>query len=187
MGKIDFIFIGILFNASIIGLIFPDIDYLFQNFIGHRSMLTHSILVPYLFYYYVKKKHKPNNNTVTLIIGLFLGLALHLTADIYPKNGSENELIKLPGNIAIGDFSVLWIFLNTLASLYFSKILLNKYYNKKHYRILYLTIGLMLACIYVLTEFYNKVLILFTFIILLLMAYFYDKKTDQKFTKLFRS
>ena len=186
--KIDLIFIGILFNASIIGLIFPEIDYLninfFQNFIGHRSILTHSILVPYLFYYYcVKKKHKPNNNTVTLIIGLFLGLALHLTADIYPKNGSENELIKLPGNIAIGDFSVLWIFLNTLASLYFSKILLNKYYNKKHYRILYLTIGLMLACIYVLTEFYNKVLILFTFIILLLMAYFYGKKTDQKLTK----
>jgi len=62
--KIDLIFIGILFNASIIGLIFPEIDYLninfFQNFIGHRSILTHSILVPYLFYYYyVKKKHKP--------------------------------------------------------------------------------------------------------------------------------
>ena len=183
--KIDFTFIGILFNASIIGLIFPEFDYLNQNFIGHRSILTHSILFPYLFYYYyVKKKHKPNINTVTLIIGLFLGLALHLTADIYPKNGSENELIKLPGNIAIGDFSVLWIFLNTLASLYFSKILLNKYYNKKHYRILYLTIGLMLACIYVLTEFYNRVLILFTFIILLLMAYFYGKKTDQKLTKL---
>ncbi len=42
----------------------------------------------------------------------------------------------------------------------------------------------MLASIYVLTESYNKVLILFTFIILLLMAYFYDKKTDQKLTKL---
>ena len=94
--KIDLKFIGVLFNASIIGLIFPDFDYLIKKFIGHRSILTHSILVPYLFYYYyVKKKHKPNRGTVTLIIGLFLGLALHLTEDIYPQNGSENELIKL--------------------------------------------------------------------------------------------
>jgi len=188
--KVDFIFIIILFNTSVIGLIFPDFDNyniktsFFENFIGHRSILTHSILVPYLFYYYLKKKHKLNNNFAIIIIGLFLGLALHLTADVYPKSGDENELIKLPGNIAIGDFSILWIFLNILVSFYFSKILLNKYYNKKYYRILYLIIGSILACIYVFIEPNNKILILFTFMILLLITYFYDKKTDQKLTKL---
>ena len=188
--KKNYKFIIILFNASIIGLIFPDFDSyniqtsFFQNFIGHRSILTHSILVPYLFYFYAKKKHKLNNNVITIIIGLFLGLALHLTADIYPKNGNENELIKLPGNISVGKFSFLWISLNTLVSFYISKVLLNKYFNKKYYRTIYLIIGLLLVCIYILFEPYNRIIILFTSTILLLIAYFYDKKTDQKLVNL---
>ena len=189
--KKNYKFTIILFNASIIGLIFPDFDSyniqmsFFQNFIGHRSILTHSILVPYLFYFYVKKKHKLNNNAITIIIGLFLGLALHLTADIYPKNGNENELIKLPGNISVGKFSFLWISLNILISFYISKVLLNEYFNKKYYRTIYLFIGLLLVSIYVLFEPYNRIIILFTSIILLLIAYFYDKKTDQKLVNLF--
>ena len=188
--KKNYKFIIILFNASIIGLIFPDFDSyniqtsFFQNFIGHRSILTHSILVPCLFYFYAKKKHKLNNNVITIIIGLFLGLALHLTSDIYPKNGNENELIKLPGNISVGKFSFLWISLNTLVSFYISKVLLNEYFNKKYYRTIYLFIGLLLVSIYVLFEPYNRIIILFTSIILLLIAYFYDKKTDQKLVNL---
>ena len=188
--KKNYKFIIILFNASIIGLIFPDFDSyniqtnFFQNFIGHRSILTHSILVPYLFYFYAKKKHKLNNNVITIIIGLFLGLALHLTADIYHKNGNENELIKLPGNISIGKFTFLWISLNTLVSFYISKVLLNDYFNKKYYRTIYLIIGLLLVCIYILLEPYNRIIILITSIILLLITYFYDKKTDQKLVNL---
>jgi len=188
--KKNYKFIIILFNASIIGLIFPDFDSFniqtsfFQNFIGHRSILTHSILFPYLFYFYAKKKHKLNNNVITIIIGLFLGLALHLTADIYPKNGNGNELIKLPGNISVGKFSFLWISLNTLVSFYISKVLLNEYFNKKYYRTIYLIIGLLLVCIYVLFEPYNRIIILFTSTILLLIAYFYDKKMDQKLVNL---
>ena len=188
--KKNYKFIIILFNASIIGLIFPDFDNynirtsFFQNFIGHRSILTHSILVPYLFYFYAKKKHKLNNNVITIIIGLFLGLALHLTSDIYPKNGNENELIKLPGNISVGKFSFLWISLNALVSFYISKVLLNEYFNKKYYRTIYLIIGLLLVCIYVLFEPYNRIITLLTSAILLLIAYFYDKKTDQKLVNL---
>ena len=188
--KKNYKFIIILFNASIVGLVFPDFDSyniqtsFFQNFIGHRSILTHSILVPYLLYYYAKKKHKLNKNVITIIIGLFSGLALHLTADVYTKTGNENELIKLPGNISIGKFSFLWISLNILVSFYISKVLLNKYFNKKYYRTIYLIIGLLLVCIYVLFEFHNRVIILFTSTILLLIAYLYDKKTDQKLVNL---
>ena len=188
--KKNYKFIIILFNASIMGLIFPDFDSyniqtnFFQNFIGHRSILTHSILVPYLFYFYVKKKHKLNNNAITIIIGLFLGLALHLTADIYPKNGNENELIKLPGNISVGKFSFLWISLNALVSFYISKVLLNDYFNKKYYNNIYLIVGLLLVCIYILFEPYNRIITLFISIILLLIVYFYDKKTDQKLVNL---
>ena len=188
--KKNYKFTIILFNASIIGLIFPDFDSyniqmsFFQNFIGHRSILTHSILVPYLFYFYAKKKHKLNNNVITIIIGLFLGLALHLTADIYPKNGNENELIKLPGNISVGKFSFLWISLNALVSFYISKVLLNDYFNKKYYNNIYLIVGLLLVCIYILFEPYNRIITLFISIILLLIVYFYDKKTDQKLVNL---
>jgi hypothetical protein len=114
-----------------------------------------------------------------------MGLALHLTTDIYPKNGNENELIKLPGNISVGKFSFLWISLNILISFYISKVLLNEYFNKKYYRTIYLFIGLLLVSIYVLFEPYNRIIILFTSIILLLIAYFYDKKTDQKLVNLF--
>jgi len=188
--KKNYKFIIILFNASIVGLVFPDFDSyniqtsFFQNFIGHRSILTHSILVPYLLYYYAKKKHKLNKNVITIIIGLFSGLALHLTADVYTKTGNENELIKLPGNISIGKFSFLWISLNILVSFYISKVLLNEYFNKKYYRTIYLIIGLLLVCIYVLFESHNRVIILFTSTILLLIAYLYDKKTDQKLVNL---
>jgi hypothetical protein len=137
-----------------------------------------------LLYYYAKKKHKLNKNVITIIIGLFSGLALHLTADVYTKTGNENELIKLPGNISIGKFSFLWISLNILVSFYISKVLLNEYFNKKYYRTIYLIIGLLLVCIYVLFESHNRVIILFTSTILLLIAYLYDKKTDQKLVNL---
>jgi hypothetical protein len=137
-----------------------------------------------LFYFYAKKKHKLNNNVITIIIGLFLGLALHLTADIYPKNGNENELIKLPGNISVGKFSFLWISLNALVSFYISKVLLNDYFNKKYYNNIYLIVGLLLVCIYILFEPYNRIITLFISIILLLIVYFYDKKTDQKLVNL---
>ncbi len=63
--------------------------------------------------------------------------------------------------------------------------LLNEYFNKKYYRTIYLFIGLLLVSIYVLFEPYNRIIILFTSIILLLIAYFYDKKTDQKLVNLF--
>ena len=191
--KVDSIFIAILFNASIVGVIFPDLDYyyvrtdFFENFIGHRSILTHSILIPSLLYFYLKIKKKLNNNFSLLIIGLFLGLVLHLIADIYPKNGYENISIKLPGNISIEDLSTLWIFLNIFMSFYFSKMLLNKYYNKKHYRFLYLITGSIIAFIYVLTEPSNKILIYFTFMTLLLITYFYDRQVDKKLSKLIRS
>jgi len=190
--KKNYKFIIILFSASIIGLIFPDFDgyniqtNFFQNFIGHRSILAHSILVPCLFYFYAKKKNKLSNNIITIIIGLFLGLALHLTADIYPKNGNENELIKLPGNISIGKLSFFWIILNAMFCFYFSKILLNKYFVKKYYQVLYIIIGLFLTFVYALFEPYNQVAITLTATFMLIINYYYNKKIDNIFLNLIK-
>ena len=68
-----FVFSGTLFIGLIIGLFFPDIDQSFQNLLGHRSIITHSILFPYLLYHYlIKKKKDPKVRDINLIIGIFL-------------------------------------------------------------------------------------------------------------------
>ena len=69
-----FAFCGVLFIGYILGLFFPDIDQGFQDLLGHRSIITHSILLPYLLlYYFIKKKNNPNVLITIFVIGIFLG------------------------------------------------------------------------------------------------------------------
>ena len=122
-----FAFIGVLSFAYFIGLFFPDIDQGFQGLLGHRSIITHSILLPYLLlYYFIKKKSNPNVLIKIFIIGIFLGIGLHLSADLHPKSFKGYALIKLPGNIDVGGLSPIWIAVNAAAGLYFAGLLLNK-------------------------------------------------------------
>jgi hypothetical protein len=192
LNKKNYRFIIILFSSSVFGLVLPDFDSyniqisFFQDYIGHRSILTHSILIPYIFYFYAKKNNKISNNSITAIIGLTLGFALHLVADIYPKGGIENELIKLPGNISIGKLSFFWIILNAMFCFYFSKILLNKYFVKKYYQVLYIIIGLFLTFVYALFEPYNQVAITLTATFMLIINYYYNKKIDNIFLNLIK-
>ena len=96
-----FIFFIFLSIGLFIGLIFPDFDQSFQKLLGHRSIITHSILLPYLIYFYqIVKKEKPNNNIVYICIGIFLGIAIHLSADLFPKGWRGYALIKFIGDIS---------------------------------------------------------------------------------------
>tara|TARA_A100001015_G_scaffold313821_1_gene421936 strand:+ start:2317 stop:2886 length:570 start_codon:yes stop_codon:yes gene_type:complete len=184
--KTNLSFIIILFNSSIIGLIFPDFDYFyiksffFKNFIGHRSIITHSILIPSLICLFVFRRKILNKNLVVILIGLFLGLALHLTADFFPKGNDEAEFIKLPGNISIGKYSQIWIALNSLFSLYIVRKLLNSYFKEEYYRIQFLVSSLVLTLFYIFFETNNQFLILFTFSTVLIAIFLYEKK----FTKI---
>lgn len=84
-----------------IGLKFPDIDLKFKS-IGHRSIITHSPLLPLILFIlhetnmlwlvYAKKY----DITRYFIIGLSLGIALHLLYDLRPKSFKGTALIKFP-------------------------------------------------------------------------------------------
>lgn len=113
-------FITIVFSYFI-ALKIPDFDLGIFSFLGHRSIVTHSILIPYLFYYYfIKKKQSQNELFKILTIGLFLGFGVHLSADLIPKKWIGTALITVLG-IRLPDFiSILWIFANAFFCLKFA-------------------------------------------------------------------
>jgi len=175
-----FAFIGVLSFAYFIGLFFPDIDQGFQGLLGHRSIITHSILLPYLLlYYFIKKKSNPNVLVKIFIIGIFLGIGLHLSADLHPKSFKGYALIKLPGNIDVGGLSPIWIAVNAAAGLYFAGLLLNKTTHKKLFWISYLVIASLVGMIYAAEERYNGEAIALTFIILLFATFFISRKLNK--------
>ena len=175
-----FAFIGVLSFAYFIGLFFPDIDQGFQGLLGHRSIITHSILLPYLLlYYFIKKKSNPNVLIKIFIIGIFLGIGLHLSADLHPKSFKGYALIKLPGNIDVGGLSPIWIAVNATAGLYFAGLLLNKTTHKKLFWISYLVIASLVGMIYAAEERYNGEAIALTFIILLPATFFISRKLNK--------
>ena len=174
-----FIFLGVLFIGFFIGLGFPDIDQGYNNALGHRSIITHSILLPYIFYYFfIKKRILYNRFFVLIIIGIFLGIGLHLSADLFPKSWQGNALIKLPGNIDVGGLSSIWIGGNALVSLYFAGSCLNNLTKQKPIWITYLIFGSVAGFLYSISESYNNdkifgafyITFIFTFIVSKLLS-----------------
>ena len=174
-----FLFLGLLFIGFLTGLNFPDTDQGYKVALGHRSIITHSILLPYILYYFFIKKRVLYNKYFTLIIaGIFLGIGLHLSADLFPKGWRGYALIKLPGNIDVGGLSPIWIGFNALVSLYFAGSCLNNLTKQKAIWITYLIFGAVAGFLYVLNETYNNETIfiafyatfIFTFIISKLLS-----------------
>lgn len=92
---------SLMISFFYIGFKFPDIDLKFKS-IGHRSIITHSPLLPLMLFIlhetnmlwlvYAKKY----DITRYFIIGLSLGIALHLLYDLRPKSFKGTALIKFP-------------------------------------------------------------------------------------------
>ena len=175
-----FPFIIVLSLGYFVGLFFPDTDQSFQLLLGHRSILTHSILLPYLLYLYFKKKNNLTPLKTILIVGLYLGIGLHLSADLHPKAFRGYALIKLPFNIDIGGLSPLWIGTNACAAFYFASKYLNELINKKLFWISYLIIGLLVGITYADEEPYNNDAITGTFLFLFLATFIYSKIRNRK-------
>jgi hypothetical protein len=97
--------------ASAAGLFFPDLDQLFLSVLGHRSVVTHSVLLPVLFLAVAPawlarlspRRFGPEardaaERSVAWLVGWFLlGLAIHLMADTVPLGCRGYALAKLPG------------------------------------------------------------------------------------------
>ena len=170
-----FPFIIVLSLGYFVGLFFPDIDQGFQLLLGHRSIITHSILLPYLLYFYFNKKNNLTPLKTILIVGIYLGIGLHLSADLHPKAFKGYALIKLPFNIDIGGLSPIWIGANAGVAFYLASKYLNELINKKLFWISYLIIGLLVGITYADEEPHNNDAILGTFLFLFLATFIYSK------------
>ena len=94
--------------AALAGTTLPDLDLALG--LGHRSGLTHSLLVPALLA--TRPRWWP------VAAGLALGTGLHLSADCFPNGMRGFATVKWPGAGSIGPaWSYLWLGANALASL----------------------------------------------------------------------
>lgn len=105
-------FIVYLFTNNI-----PDWD-LKINILGHRSIVTHSILIPYLLT--VTLKRYSSRQFPLIISAMYFAFFIHLSADMFPKSWNGFALITIPLFGRIGLLSPLWILVNLLAASYLS-------------------------------------------------------------------
>ncbi len=133
--------------ASAAGLFFPDVDQLFLSVLGHRSMVTHSVLLPVLALALVPavlarlpaRRFGPEaraaaERSAAWVMGWFLlGLAIHLMADAAPLGCRGYALAKLPGFPLVSrpsslpcGASLLWYGANALAALVLCEWLLRR-------------------------------------------------------------
>jgi hypothetical protein len=100
------------FAAGIgIGLWLPDVDLVALPILHHRSILTHSIFIPFLI-----SKFFTNRFSLSAVAGLYGGIAIHLSADILsPMVGFGMIWLPSPIKLSLGPFSIVWIAGNALA------------------------------------------------------------------------
>lgn len=100
---LGFIIISTLFLISFyyIGLKYPDVDLKIKG-LGHRSIVTHSFFLTTILMYLHKKNYlwlvysAKYDITRFMIIGLALGIAIHILYDLRPKAYKGTALIKFP-------------------------------------------------------------------------------------------
>ena len=94
--------------AALAGTTLPDLDMVLG--LGHRSGITHSLLLPALLAW--RPRWWP------VAAGLALGIGLHLSADCFPNGMRGFATVKWPGAGSIGaGWSYAWLGANALASL----------------------------------------------------------------------
>jgi hypothetical protein len=139
--------VAFLRPATVAGLFFPDLDQLLLPVLGHRSMVTHSVLVPVLALAlgpallarlpaqrFGPEARAAAGRSGAWFLGWFLlGLAIHLMADVVPLGCRGYALAKLPGFPLVSrpsglpcGASLLWFGANALAALVLCEWLLRR-------------------------------------------------------------
>jgi len=128
----------LIFIGAAFGVFAPDWDQRLlkvDHIIQHRSIVTHSFLFGWIFLWLSKREK--TRIFESFAVGIFAGLAVHLSFDLFPKGWSGYALIYLPwiGNLRKipfdGDlipplFSFLWILGNLWLCLNFMRRILEK-------------------------------------------------------------
>jgi hypothetical protein len=105
-----------LIGGAAIGLFLPDVDRSFP-FLLHRSILTHSALIPLLCALSLQQP-SPSWKRYA-VIGLATTMAVHLSFDLFPVLWMGFALIHLPLYGSLGaTLSIVWILGSSIACLY---------------------------------------------------------------------
>ncbi len=99
-----------------LGLWLPDIDLALLPILHHRSIITHSVLIPWLLFLLFK-------NRVPLygIAGLYAGIAIHLAADCLSATvGFGMIWTPWPFKVSLGPASPVWIAVNSALAIWLS-------------------------------------------------------------------
>jgi hypothetical protein len=111
-----------LIGGAAIGLFLPDVDRSFP-FLLHRSILTHSALIPLLCA--VSLSRTPSAWKRCAVIGLCTAMAVHLSFDLFPVLWMGFALIQVPLYGSLGaTLSMVWILGSSIACLYLALWLL---------------------------------------------------------------
>ena len=101
------------------GLFIPDLDLLLLPILHHRSIITHSILIPLLL-----KRWLP----IPVFAGLMAGVSIHLWADsLSTSTGFAQIYLPLVKSGLGAELSFVWIVLNSLLALYLAVSSYRKY------------------------------------------------------------
>lgn len=105
--------------GSFIGLRFADFDHSFRwlPLLDHRSLLTHSFLVPLLVFWVLRKQTDPASRL--FVMGICIASAVHLGFDLFARSWYGYALIHLPFyGRASPLFSQTWILVSLVVCLY---------------------------------------------------------------------
>ncbi len=112
----------VLIGGAAIGLFLPDVDRSFP-FLLHRSILTHSALIPLLCALSLQQTAPSWKRCAT--IGLSTAMAVHLSFDLFPIIWMGFALIHLPlYGWLDATLSMIWILGSCIACLYLALRLL---------------------------------------------------------------
>mgnify|MGYP001173543265 CR=1 FL=1 len=161
------------FFGIVVGLTYPDFDFFLIDYIGHRSILTHSVIIFLLFFILLKNSNEFKK--LYFISGMCLGLIIHLFSDMeLPSQFIGLKTIKF-FSYDLLYLSFYWMIINILIAYYFFEKLANLLkFNRKNYYILNYVIGAIF--IYINSENYfilTKIFIIFS----LLINFFFKKFT----------
>ena len=160
MNKPNLIF---LYISLLAGLQFPDFDLHIFAFLGHRSILTHGIIVPYFLYRFLNNRKISNDVLDFVYIGFLLGIALHLCADLFPKAWIGFAIIRFPPWIPMGaPFSIIWMLSNLIIALWiaFKKLRIKEDNKKVRAYIFYSVIIIGVIYMVIDSNFVSKIILL---------------------------
>ncbi|NJL33546.1 MAG: hypothetical protein HC893_06395 [Chloroflexaceae bacterium] len=120
-----------------LGLSLADFDQVLF-FLRHRSIVTHSIIIPLLAYLFVPRSH----SWVRMgLVGVCVGMAVHLSFDFFPNAWQGFALINLPLYGSLDQtLSTVWIGSNIVACFYLSLLLF-----KEGWEVIAAAIGMSIA------------------------------------------